>query len=405
LAHSKPPQRPLLIPLIPTLLSLFSFSHRFHLVYLVAIFTMSSVSAHLMRRGVELASTHFKEPKTPEDEQTPGGLVALFVLTFLVVILIAGSIEYTYGMVVATLAAVEDSNPDIYVRIDGNDDLTKPFDPNDPEPAAAPTPKPITSKLRTTVKHLRSRAGFWSRFRGFSMFMAWNMARGFLSAIIPVGSSSFIGQFFVQSIVTVLLCTWQMAWVHIVITEPSPKRFYQRIPSWRSWMKIAPAAMLEDVLAAAAFFLPMAIAKLTGAFNITPGAGNTMKDLYRSLAVAALPAILALMLTIPARVIFIRVAASMLPEEEETIVPFDRSFGGKVQPAIVGGSGKIGLLEAWSTFDWASRVRLFKVIGKTFAMEVAVCVLGGILLGVQLIIMMPKNSGQGNGSAGTPAVE
>ncbi|KAJ5730638.1 uncharacterized protein N7483_005146 [Penicillium malachiteum] len=366
---------------------------------------MSSVSAHLMRRGVELASTHFQEPKKPEDEQTPGGLVALFALSFIIFVLILGSIEYTYGLVVGTLAAVEDSNPDIYVRIDGNNDPTKPFDPNDPEPAAAPTPKPITSKLRTTIKHLRSRAGFWSRFRGLSMFLAWNMARGFISAIIPISSSSFLSQFFLQSIVTVFLCTWQMAWVHIVITEPSPKRFYQRIPSWRSWIKIVPAAILQDVLAAAAFFLPMAIAKLTGAFNITPGADNSMKDIFRSLAFGAIPALLALIITIPARVVFIRVAASMLPEEEETIVPFDRSFGGKVQPAIVGGSGKIGLLEAWTTFDWASRVRLYKVIGKTFAMHVAVLVVGGLVLGAQLFIMMPKNSGQNNGSAGTPAVE
>ncbi|KAJ5707632.1 hypothetical protein N7488_007433 [Penicillium malachiteum] len=368
---------------------------------------MSSVSAHLVRRGVELASTHFKEPKTPEDEQIPGSVVALFMVTLLIVAVIAGSIEYTYGMVVATLAAIEDPNPDIYVRIDGNDDPTKPFDPNDPEPAAAPSPKPITSKLRTTIKHLRSRAGFWSRFRGFSMFMAWNMARGFLSAIIPVGSGSFLGQFFVQSIVSVLLCTWQMAWVHIVITEPSPKRFYQRIPSWRSWVKIAPAAILEDVLAAGAFFLPLAITKLAGTsiFTTPLGADNSMKDVCRLLAFTAFPAILALILTIPARVIFIRVAASMLPEEEETIVPFDRSFGGKVQPAILGGSGKIGLLEAWSTFEWASRVRLVKILAKAFAMQIAVGFLAGLVLGIQMIIMMSKNSGQGNGSTGTPALE
>ncbi|KAJ5549616.1 hypothetical protein N7513_006850 [Penicillium frequentans] len=360
---------------------------------------MSAVTAHLMRRSVELASDHL--PSKPEDEQTPGGLVALFIFSALVFALIGGAIEYTYGGVVATLAAVEDSNPDIYVRIDNdNDDLTKPYDPNDPEPAAVPPPKPITSKLRTTVKHLRARAGFWSRFRGLSMFMTWTMARGFLSAIIPVPSSSFIGQFFVQSLVGVLLSGLQMTWSS---QNHPPSASTSAFPATVPGSRLPPAALLEDALTAAAFFLPMAVAQFAGAFNITPGKDNTLADMCRWLAVTTVPAILAFLVTVPARVIFVRVAASMLPEDQETIVPFDRSFGGKVQPAIVGGSGKIGLLDAWKTFDWASRVRFVKVILKTFAMEMAVGALAALVLGGQLFYMMPKGT-QGNGSPEKPVI-
>ena len=39
----------------------------------------------------------------------------------------------------------------------------------------------------------------------------------------------------------------------------------------------------------------------------------------------------------------------MLPDEDEAIVPFDRSFGGKVVPAILGGSGKLSIRDAWKT--------------------------------------------------------
>lgn len=302
--------------------------------------------------------------------------------------------DYTFGNVVATLAAVEDTNPDIYVRIDADhDDPNKPLDPNDPEAPARL--QPITSKLRTTMKHLRARAGFWSCFRGLGMYMAWTFMRGVISAFIPISSSSFFGQFFVQSIVSVLLSTWQMAWVHIVITEPSPKRFYQRIPSWRTWVKIAPAAAAEDVLTAAAFFLPMAVAKFAGWVELAQS--DTQGDLtnfYKLMSVSAVPAILSILISIPARVIFVRVAASMLPEEDETIVPFDRSFGGKVNPEIVGGSGKIGLLDAWNTFDWAARVRYVKVIGKTIAIETALVVLMVVLLGGQLMVMASKTGSQ-----------
>jgi hypothetical protein len=114
--------------------------------------------------------------------------------------------------------------------------------------------------------------------------------------------------------------------------------------------------------------------------------------------VMGIPALLAFIISIPARVIFIRVAASMLPEEDETIVPFDRSFGGKVHPQIVGGSGHIGLLDAWTTFDWAARVRFAKVLGKTIAIELALGLLLGILVFVQIFTLAPKAIHNGDGS-------
>lgn len=291
-------------------------------------------------------------------------------------------------MLIPTLAAVEDTNPDIYVRIASNADSTKPDDDEDVEFATAAPPHPITSKLRTSVNHLRARAGFWSRFRGMGMFLAYSGLRGFLSSLVPVSTKSFIGQFFVQSFLSVALATWQMAWVHIVISEPSPKRFYQRIPSYKTWIKIAPAAALEDVLTSAAFFLPISLAGSVGWLDIDPNDDTHPTVVFcRFMGATLIPAILAFLLTIPARVIFVRVAASMLPEEDETIVPFDRSFGGKVSPAITGGSGKIGIMDAWTTFDWAARVRLVKVIGKSFAIQVAFGFLAALVLVGQVILM------------------
>lgn len=285
---------------------------------------------------------------------------------------------------VATLAAVEDSNPDIYVRID-NDDPNKPLNSADAEPDSNAPPMPVTSSLRLTIRHLRARAGFFSRFRGLAMYLVLGIARSMLAAIVvPVGS--FFGQFVAQSLISIVFSTWQMAWVHIVITEPSPKRFYQRIPSYRTWLKIAPAAALVDVATTAAVFLPMELAFALGSFPDAGPADPT--GLFRFAAVAALPALLAVLITVPAQVIFVRVAASMLPEEDETIVPFDRSFGGKVNPEIVGGSGKIGIVDAWTSFDWAARVRLAKVIAKTFAMQVAVGAVAFLTVGIQVYFMV-----------------
>ncbi|KAJ5190177.1 uncharacterized protein N7498_009162 [Penicillium cinerascens] len=352
---------------------------------------MSALTSQFVRRGVDVAYANF-QAQDP-DKKPPSGLQVLgLVLTALVLSLAMFSVEYTYNCVIATLAAIEDSNPDIYIRVDG-DDINKPVDPNSPEPQpeVVDHPAPVTSKLRRAVKHLRSRGGFWSRFRGLSMYIVIGLAHSFLVGVMPIPITSFLGQIIVQPLVSVILSTWHMAWVHIVISEPSPKRFWQRIPSYRTFLKIAPAAALESVLTCAALLLPLAIAKAAGWINMEPDMDHAASDMFHYLAVSALPALLSFLISIPGRVIFIRVAASMLPEENETIVPFDRSFGGKVEPSIVGGSGKIGLLDAWNTFDWAGRVRFVKVIAKALAIEAALVVLAVVALVVQFAAM-PSNT-------------
>ncbi|KAJ5083049.1 hypothetical protein N7532_012092 [Penicillium argentinense] len=335
------------------------------------------VSGHLVRRSAEFVA-NFQDKPAMKVEFAPW-LICLLVALFLVFGLVLLAIDYTYAGVVATLAAIEDSNPDIYVRIDQHD-ANKPYDPNEPEAAGSPRPKPITSGLRSTTRHLRSRAGFWSRFRGLSIYLAYVLADAFLSLVFPISTNSFFGQLFVQFAISMLLATWHMAWVHIVISEPSPKRFYQRIPSYRKWIRIAPAVALQSALTYASFLLPMAVAQFAGWTDVTEDPNHPEqtinKSLLRFLAISTLPALLALAVSVPANVIFVRVAASMLPEEDETIVPFDRSFGGKVQPEIVGGSGKIGLMDAWTTFDWSARVRFVKIVIKTILIQVAVMFVG-----------------------------
>lgn len=276
-------------------------------------------------------------------------------------------------MVVATLAVVEDSTPAIYVRIDNDSDPNKPPGAAEQEAALSPA-KPITSSLRRTTRHLRSRGGPWSRFRGFSMYLVYGVANGFWSSLFTnFPGNLFLNQFIAHTLVGVILAPLQLAWVHIVITEPSPKRFYQRIPGHKAWAKIAPVAAFEHAVTAAGFFLPMAVVKAVGGWEaINPSSDvPPVHAACHALAVLAVPSILGFLVSIPARAIFIRVAASMLPEEDEAIVPFDRSFGGKVVPAVLGGSGKLSILDAWKTFDRAAFIRFLKVIGKVFAIEFA----------------------------------
>ncbi|PWY64431.1 ubiquitin conjugating enzyme [Aspergillus eucalypticola CBS 122712] len=342
----------------------------------------------LVRRGVEAAL----EQPTPNQPTIhfAGWLSALFVFTVLAFIAIGFSVEYTYGMLIPTLAAIEDSNPDVYVRIDGNLDANKPVDANEPdtEPVIeTPPPTPITSKLRTTIQHLRARAGFLSRFRGLSMLVTYGLAQGLVFSMMPFSINAFFSQFVVGTICSVALANLQLAWVHIVISEPSPKRFYQRIPGFDAWKKIAPVVAFEHAVTNAAYYIPLILISACNGFkNIeNPSGGDSPAKTFAGAAtLVSLPALLSFVVSIPARAIFIRVAASMLPEEDESIVPFDRSFGGKVSPAIVGGSGKLSIMDAWKTFDRPALIRFVKAIGKGFAIEVAVAAFFTTLLVAQV---------------------
>ncbi|KAE8141529.1 hypothetical protein BDV38DRAFT_237035, partial [Aspergillus pseudotamarii] len=346
---------------------------------------MASVGSVLISQGHELISARLQSRGQPQNSSYLWQWVghSVVIVTALAFGLAFFWVEYTCNHVIATLAAVEDSNPDIYVRLDceaSNDSC----DPNGAEPTAAPATKPITRGLRSAVKHLRARGGIRSCFRGFRMYVAftgWDMGLGFiLPAFLPVMTHSPISVFLGRFVASMFLATWHMAWVHLVIADPSPRSSYRRMLGHRYWLRIAPAAALYNSLMCATFSLPIAAAELSHGTVMNVTSPNPEK-LLGFLVKGILPAILFLVLSIPARAIFTRVAASMLPEEDDPIVPFDRPFGGKVKPATVGGdSGHLSLQDAWTSFDRAARIRYVKVTLKALAIEVALGVVGTLLI-------------------------
>jgi hypothetical protein len=97
---------------------------------------------------------------------------------------------------------------------------------------------------------------------------------------------------------------------------------------------------------------------------------------------------------IPAYVTLVRVQASLLPDEQDTIIPFDRSFQGKVEPAVIGGTGYISMTDAWATFSKAAWRRLLILYAKLFAIGLAVGFLFGVFMVPQffLISYSPKGN-------------
>ena len=231
---------------------------------------------------------------------------------------------------------------------------------------------PITAKLRTAVKHLRSVGGRLARFRGLHVALLYHAIHGFVVNFFASGGG--IVRPIASVIVTVVLCRLQMLWTHIVISNPTQQKWYRRFPSVAAGKQVIMPTAVYAIAQQAAIYIPAALAVTSMDMFQNPKAYGSPETM-RKLAIVQMCGVILVSLsvfiaTIPAKVTLHRIQASLLPEQDETIVPFDRTFGGKVQPAILGGSGAIGMLDAWKTFDKDARTRLIKLYLKLFLIQV-----------------------------------
>lgn len=173
-----------------------------------------------------------------------------------------------------------------------------------------------------------------------------------------------------------------MLWTHVVISTPSEKKWYRRFPSVEQGKKILLPTAVWALAEQAAICIPVILFQvfdLEGYYSNPNGFKDLPEAQQKSVALASFAVLTSGILTaifvvFPANVTLKRVQASLLSEENDTIVPFDRSFGGKVQPEIVGGKGVVGMLDAWRTFGWAARIRLVKLYAKVAAIQVSTSV-------------------------------
>lgn len=111
-----------------------------------------------------------------------------------------------------------------------------------------------------------------------------------------------------------------------------------------------------------------------------------------ALGIYALNLLLLLLLVVPATIVLVRVQASSLPANDEAIVPFDQTFGGKVDSTSVDGHNQLAMLDAWRSFGWPSRIRLLKTYAKYFVLQITLELLSaGILLMLVLAFALVKD--------------
>ncbi|KAF2458588.1 hypothetical protein BDY21DRAFT_318834 [Lineolata rhizophorae] len=362
-----------------------------------------SVVHKLVRRGVEYGSNYMAAtPREGDHPKMPVWGVIILAMTLATFVFFLLSVGYTIGGIVTTLTMVETRTET--VTIEAPSESGEPADPllkgQDPmaETVTVRKTKPITSSIRSTIRHLHSIGGFRARWRGLSAFFAFAMADRFLTGLLARLMGGSWAAFCVAAVLAKLpVVQLNTAWTHIVISEPSPLPWYKRVPALRAVFKpLAPAVVVCELSVLACRFVVFGaweVMGLDGPEPATPQSGKEVTIMALKIVAAfAIEICVFLFVVLPAHVTAVRIQASLLPDDHETIVPFDRSFGGKVVPAIMGGSGAVGFVDAWRSFGWEARWRLVKLYVKIFLIVNAVVIFAALILGLESFLIMGKDA-------------
>ena len=321
---------------------------------------------------------------------------------------------YTYGDVVATLTAIETPTATAYTSSPESEPVG--IDASllsEEQKSGKQMPRtieadlylvkqaPITAKLRTAVRHLKAVAGPLSRFRGLHVAIIYhglhNIMVNLISGHRGNAGSSLLIRSLVSIVTTVVLCRLHMTWTHILISMPSTKRWWRRIPSVKAVKSVILPTAIWAIAQQVSLYVPgMLFAIAFDTLQRPEGYGGNPQTVQKIALVQLFCVVLIsiatiILVVIPAEVTLKRVEASMLPEEDESIVPFDRTFAGKVQPEVLGGSGAVSMLDAWKTFDKEARIRLIKLYGKVFAIQIAVTTMFVMIIIGELRLIMGED--------------
>ncbi|CAC9885009.1 unnamed protein product [Aureobasidium pullulans] len=356
---------------------------------------------HLVRRGYE-AMSDSESRQTIVAEVSAVEMLPIILTGALFAFILASVCRprYTLGGVVASLAMIEERQTTVVetrtLAIDEKEDPDAPLDKARliDEEVMVINQTPLTSSIRKTVQHLTSIGGFRARWRGLGCALIYNLVHSLTVSFISMAIAAFtglpvVGRVFANIAANVLCARIHMVWTHTVVSEPSSMTWSQRLSQTdrKTWRVLALPAFVHSIAELATYGLPVAMFLFVGP-EITGDMDN--EHLLARGAMSLLAFImLNVLILLPATVTRTRVEASFLPEEDKTIVPFDRTFNGAINMlSLDTRAGRKSLfIEAWRSFDMASRIRLVKFFVKEAAIELFFSVTATIAIGAQVVAL------------------
>jgi hypothetical protein len=352
------------------------------------------IAGHIVRRTLS------SPPPTPEYDvpSWTGLLVLADVILFLPIWIFVG---YTVSNVFPALAMVEDENPPAYEPLATSAEVAPQAAATDDDNNALPlktngSPRAVTSSLRMTARLIRSQTGGPRAFlRGLPVFLFYNAAFTFLQGIF----AAFLPRpldILASAPALLALVQFSTVWVHTVITPRSPLPFWRRLPEFkRTFDATLRPTMLVFAAHAIGAFVPILAVSLLDIHMPVPGERPNADMSWKGLLLA-ISVLVQVFITIPAEVILTRIQASLLPPDHETIVPFDRTFEGTVEPEIVSGRGYATVTDAWKTFSRSAWRRLVVLYAKIFGVTMAVWLAMMVVIVPEVILVIANSTEKKN---------
>lgn len=247
-----------------------------------------------------------------------------------------------------------------------------------------------------------SEGGKLARWRGYLQYLAYVIAVAFVGSfvktLIPLGGIP--AEFIATGITGAVTANLHAAWTHKTIASPHRMSFMEGIPSRKLWKKLALPAAFHAVTPYISMFVLTVLVTLLGLNKgMSPAQSNQYTGaqvawfLARAFFILVMGVACTLFLCIPAHVTLVRIEASLLPEEHDTIVPFDRTFDGKAVSKLLGGTGSVSFLDAWKSFNWEARRRLIKLYVKAFFVIMALMLIFVHVMVFELYIFLGPRLG------------
>ncbi|KAI0478568.1 putative ubiquitin conjugating enzyme [Xylariaceae sp. FL0804] len=345
--------------------------------------------------AVDIAHALYKrgDEPSPSGQTLPAWLWGIAFLDFIVFFPAFLLVGYSFQRLFPTLAIVEDPSPPAYEPLSLNDDgASIPGDDvggrgraayaDEAAAAAGRETRAVSSSFRGLYRAVTAVGGWRSLFRGLGCYAALSAAT---AALVGVLTAAYVPALLAAPLAALALTQLYTAWTHVAISAPpSPgsgrgRFWWRRLPPFgRSFRAAAPPMVVYLFAVELASLVPRLLLRGLGMNAWDPQQPGRLPvalergDVWKAAVTLLVALVLHVGLVIPAQVVLVRVQASLLPEEDDTIVPFDRSFQGKVEPAIVGGRGYVTMMDAWRSFSRASWIRLVKLYVKIFLAGLAV---------------------------------
>ena len=355
--------------------------------------TVLEHGARLARRGLDMTVQNQPGGEAVSVE-IPSAAIAIFATLGVFFVLALSSVRYTLQGVIATMAMVEEPSTAILVSekptFSEKEDVTAPLLLADLETVAV-TSQPVTSSIRTSMHHILQAGGWTARWRGLGIFLLWaipsTILRKVWMTLLSGEDAGFIdlgmpaAHVLSSLIAGVSMMKLHMFWTRKVLTVPGTKTYWHDQTPRKTFSALFLPTVITTLAWEATIGLPITLAYALGVVGTSADGmhafigsqdGQAHCDMIVKMVLIGLIGIGAFFgVFIPSHVALIRVEASLIPVDAETIVPFDRTFGGRVISESEGGSGQLNYVQAWSSFTSAQRVRLLRLVGKIFAVEVA----------------------------------